>query len=130
MCIFLQKSQLCKAAETAFGPAPITGEAGNFWDGGTKAEHHLERVCWLMWQEFCQVVSSWNLAEICAKSKHATLFVWQVHSSLLTQRLWGEEALADVVIATGDHHQITAHKVILRQDTAQTSQDIFCGEEV
>jgi len=28
-------------------------------------------------------------------------------------RLWGEEALADVVIATGDHHQITAHKVIL-----------------
>jgi len=28
-------------------------------------------------------------------------------------RLWGEEAFADVVIATGDHHQITAHKVIL-----------------
>jgi len=28
-------------------------------------------------------------------------------------RLWGEEALADVVLATGDHHQITAHKVIL-----------------
>ena len=29
-------------------------------------------------------------------------------------RLWGEEDLADVVLATGDHHQITAHKVILR----------------
>ena len=29
-------------------------------------------------------------------------------------RLWGEEDLADVVLATGDHHQITAHKIILR----------------
>ena len=26
-------------------------------------------------------------------------------------RLWGEEALADVILATGDHHQIPAHKV-------------------
>ena len=33
---------------------------------------------------------------------------------LCPTRLWGEEAFADVVIATGDHHQITAHKVILR----------------
>ena len=37
-----------------------TGQ-GNFWDGGTKAEHHLERVCRFMWQEFCQVALSWNL---------------------------------------------------------------------
>ena len=33
-------------------------------------------------------------------------------------RLWGEEALAVVILATGDHHQILPHKQIDYLETA------------
>ena len=55
-CLYSYKEpKLYKAADTASGPAQGTAEPGSFCDGGAEAEHHMERVCGFMWQEFYQV---------------------------------------------------------------------------